>query len=107
MRARSAKFHEYIVGDVLAGIEGLTSRAMFGGYGLYKSGVIFGIIVGESLYFKVNASNRADYLKAGSAPFQYEGKKGKKITLSYWEVPIDVIEDRQDIEIWAEKAYKR
>ena len=33
-------FHEYVVGDVLGHIDGITSKRMFGGYSLYLDGVI-------------------------------------------------------------------
>jgi TfoX/Sxy family transcriptional regulator of competence genes len=38
------QYCEYVVHDVLGHIKGITARAMFGGYGLYLDGAIFGII---------------------------------------------------------------
>ena len=99
-------FLSYILDDAMNGIPGITARAMFGGYGLYKDGVIFGIIADDELYFKTGDSNQKDYTSAGSRPFTYEGKKGKKIALSYWEVPSDVLENREEIEVWINKAVK-
>ena len=40
-------FHEYVIGDVLGHISGITSRKMFGGYGIYLDGVIFAIITDD------------------------------------------------------------
>ena len=42
---KSNEFVEWVTGDLLAQMSGVTARAMFGGYGVYKDGVIFGIIV--------------------------------------------------------------
>ena len=32
---KDQSFHDYVVNDVLVGISGITSRAMFGGWGIY------------------------------------------------------------------------
>jgi DNA transformation protein and related proteins len=97
-------FFEYIRDDVMSGIDGITSRAMFGGWGFYKYGKIFGLIADGKLYFKVDDSNKAEYMSYGSKPFEYYGKKGKAITMSYWEVPSDILEDREELEEWIEKS---
>ena len=97
-------FVEYVVKDLLAEVRGVTSRAMFGGFGLYKDGVIFGIIVDDEVYFKVGDPNRKKYEKAGSRPFTYQNARGKDIAMSYWAVPADVLEDREAIALWAEES---
>ena len=50
-------------------------------------------------------SNRKDYEKAGSEPFTYEGAKRKLISLSYWQVPPHVMEDRETIVQWVDKFF--
>ena len=97
-------FHDYVVYDLMSHIEGITGRSMFGGYGLYKDGVVFGIIADDELYFKTDEKNLSDYKKAGSKPFCYENGKKKIVTMSYWEVPADVLEDREALEKWAEES---
>ena len=39
--------------DLVGGIAGVSSKPMFGGYGIYKDGVIFAIIADGALFFKV------------------------------------------------------
>lgn len=98
---------EYIVTDVLGHIEGVTARRMFGGYGLYLDGRIFGIITSDAdLYFKVDETNRATYEKVGSSPFIYDGWKSgkKKVTMPYWLVPEEIMEDRDKIERWVRQS---
>ncbi len=92
------------MGDVLAEVSGIRSRAMFGGYGLYRNGVIFGIIAESRLYFKVGETNQADYEARGMGPFTYATPKGKKYAMSYFQVPEEVMEDREEIERWVVKA---
>jgi len=104
-KSEKAQFLEYVVSEVLSGIDGISSRAMFGGYGIYKDSVIFAIIADEQLYFKVDESNRGDYEEYGSGPFVYSQGKHKSTTMSYWELPADIMEDRGEIAAWVNKSY--
>ncbi len=74
---------------------------MFGGYGLYLDGKIFGLIADEVLYFKTDGSNRPEYEARGSRPFTYETAKGRRVAMSYWEVPSEILEDVQLVAEWA------
>ena len=99
-------FVSYILYDAMAGIGSITARAMFGGHGLYKDGVIFGLIADDQLYFKTGESNQKYFEAAGSQPFTYEAKNKKRVAMSYWEVPSDVLENRDEIQLWINKAVK-
>ena len=94
---------DYII-DSLAPWGKVTSRRMFGGYGIYRFDLIFGIIIEDTFYLKVNDSNRADYESANSEPFSYDAK-GKRVSMSYWQVPAEVLEDSELLCEWARKAY--
>ena len=59
----------------------VTIRSMFGGAGLFRDGVMFGLIAYDTLYFKTGDANRADYEDAGMGPFTYEGKS-KPVAMS-------------------------
>jgi DNA transformation protein and related proteins len=86
-------FHDYLISDVFSGIDGITSRKMFGGFGFYRDGIFFALLFNDQLYFKVGEGNKKEYEDLGSQPFKYY-KKNKEITLSFWEVPVDVLEDK-------------
>lgn len=51
---RNNEFIEYIK-DILAPFGQITTRVMFGGYGIYKDRVIIGIIAESELYFKADS----------------------------------------------------
>jgi len=85
----------YIV-DKLSGIGDVSSRAMFGGYGIFNEGLMFALISDGVLYFKVDDSNREMYEKAGSGKFQHG--------ISYWEVPTEVFEDTAKLYEWANSS---
>ena len=99
-------FHEYVMGDVLGHIEGVTSRRMFGGYGIYLDGLIFAIITADGeLRFKANEITKVQYEERGGEQFIYTGHKNRKPTpMPYWTVPEAVMEDRELIEAWAREA---
>ncbi len=99
-------FIDYVIGDVLRLVPDLTSRAMFGGYGIYSRGTIFAIVVGDQLYFKVGEENRAEYEAAGGEPFTYERKDGGRSTMSYWSVPGEVMESPEMAAEWAQRAWE-
>ena len=89
--------------DQLRELPSLTHRAMFGGYGLYQGGTIFGIIHKGRLYFKVTPTTIALYKDHGMKPFRPNPKQTLK---SFYEVPVDIIEDSQHLAEWATQAYQ-
>ena len=97
-----ASFFEYIL-EQLADAKGLKTRAMFGGHGLYIGASFFGIVHKGSLYFRTDEASRPDYAKAGSRPFN---PKGKVELHRYYEVPAQVLEDSEELLVWAKRATK-
>lgn len=77
------------------------TRKMFGGYGLYISAKIFGIITSDQeLYFKAGNSKAGDFFsKYYSKQFSYD-KNGKIVRMSYWHVPSEVLEDSDTLLQW-------
>lgn len=94
---------DYLI-DVLTPWGRVSARKMFGGFGLYRDGLMFAIIIDDMPYFKVDDINRPDYEAAGSEPFSYEAK-GKRVTLSYWQVSAEALDVEATLREWAEKAY--
>jgi DNA transformation protein len=75
---------------------------MFGGIGLYLAGIIFALIGDDLLYFKVDDTNRDDYLAAEMEPFRPFGDSGP--TMQYYEVPESVLTDPEELRNWGLKA---
>lgn len=90
--------------ELLAPMGEVRSRAMFGGYGIYRGDHTIGIVVDNTLYFKADDQNRLAFEAVGSGPFVYE-MKGKPMTMSYYRAPDDAIDDRDQLCQWAESAY--
>ena len=100
----SDEFLEFVT-EQMRDFGSVAPRKMFGGAGLYHKNLFFGLVADDVLYLKIDDSNKKDYVQAGSRPFR--PYKNKPYTMSYYEVPIDVFEDRQTLTTWAERAFTR
>lgn len=91
--------------DLFADFSPVTTRAMFGGHGVYRDGVIIGIVIDDTLYLKVDGETRAAFEAQGCAPFVYEAK-GKSVPMSYWSVPEEALDSPQAFRPWAQRAWE-
>jgi len=87
-------------------------RRMFGSWGVYRGPLMFALASRDNvLYFKSGpalaeiAGTRKLNFFTYEKPDGKEGKK-KKVTLSYAEVPADVLDDAPAMHAWAEAAYQ-
>lgn len=93
-----------LVAELLSGLGPVGLRSMFGGAGVFYGGTMFGLIARDTLYFKVGEANREDFLAAGAEPFLYRGKNGREIALGYYALPEMLLEDPEELVLWARKA---
>ena len=90
--------------ELFADFGEISTRAMFGGHGVYHAGTIIGIVIDEGLYLKVDAQTRPAFEAAGCAPYVYTGQQAP-ITMSYWSVPEEALDSPQAMLPWARLAY--
>lgn len=103
-RHRQSAFADFVL-EQMAGVSGVGKRAMFGGFGIYRDGLMFALVADEGLYFKANDHLSEDFIALGLLPFAYQSK-GKTVTLKYYRAPESVFEDSDQMRHWAEKAYR-
>ena len=89
--------------EQLEGIGGLRSRRMFGGVGLYSGELFFGLIDDDTLFFKTDGSNSAEYIARGMPRFMPFPERPEAV-MAYYQVPADIIEDVEAIQDWARKS---
>src|ERR1700687_1932035 len=100
--AVTADFLSFVL-DQLAGLGSVIPRRMFGGVGLYHEERFFGLIAADTLYLKVDDSNRGDYEARGMGRFRpYPNKP--QLSMTYYEVPADTLEDAEECIAWARKS---
>lgn len=84
------------VAERLRPVGDVTSKSMFGGFGIFESGNMFAIVDSEArLYFKADASTKVRYEAAGSVQHK---------PMPYFEVPAGVAEDEASLIEWAAEA---
>ena len=102
--SKDTSFHDYVVNDLLADVLGVSSKAMFGGHGVYKNGKIFAIIVDGELYLKASENTKNFFAKHDSHQFTYSKKNGKTYRMNYWFVPEEIFENREKFAEWVDVA---
>ena len=97
---------EYLLNDAFSELDGVTVKNMFGGYGFYLDGRIFGFTIDDdTLVFKADDTTKAKFEERGSKQFIYEGHKNKgPVAMPYWSVPEEVIENRAELADWARQS---
>ncbi len=78
---------------------------MFGGYGIYHNGVMFGLVADDTLYLKADETTSKYFQSKGLGQFEYEKGK-KKVKMSYYLAPEEILDDPDQAKLWAQRAYK-
>ena len=99
--AVSQGFVDFVV-EQLEGCGPIVTKRMFGCVGIYSGDTFFAIIDNDILYLKADDTTRRDFERAGCAPFRpYGDERG---TMQYYEVPVSVLEDADELTKWGRKA---
>lgn len=100
--AVSESYLSYIL-DQLSEFGPIDAKKMFGGVGLFKEGLMFGKIGGDTFRLKVDDHNQKEYEEKGMKPFY---SASKKKGMPYWEVPAEILENKEQLSLWAQKSYE-
>ena len=92
----SPSFRTFVLEQLGRSVPGIRGRSMFGGVGIYA------LIADDTLYFKVDESNRAEFEARGMGPFRPHGEPGE--VMGYYHVPEELLDDAELLGRWAEQA---
>jgi len=81
----------------------LTTKKMFGGIGFFCDGLMFGMVGSGKFRLKVDEHNQQEYIDRGIEAFM---SSKKKKGMPYYEVPVDILEDKSALAEWATKSYE-
>ncbi|MEZ4411765.1 MAG: TfoX/Sxy family protein [Gemmatimonadales bacterium] len=98
----SPSFRTYVLEQLGRVAPAIRARSMFGGVGIYSADLFFALIDEDTVYFKVDDSNRAMFEARGMGPFEPYGPGGG--SMQYYTVPEDVLENPEELQEWVEAA---
>ena len=105
--AQSAALLDF-AGELFEALSRVQARRMFGGAGLFRDGVMFGLADDEVIYLKVDEAVKAEMRAAGSRAWIYMERKGPKAGVaqetSYWSLPEDALDDPEAACGWGARA---
>lgn len=90
--------------EQLAPLGPVTFRRMFGKTGVFHDGVMLGLISDDTLYLRVDDHNRETFKEAASLPPLNYRKGGRTIDLAYWPLPERLIDEPDELVVWARAA---
>ncbi|MEQ9304577.1 MAG: TfoX/Sxy family protein [Marinoscillum sp.] len=89
--------------DQLSEFGKIETKNMFGGIGIFKDGIMFAKIGGETFRLKVDETNQKQFEERGMKPFHSEKKKKG---MPYWEVPQDILDNKTELTKWASQSFQ-
>ena len=101
--AVSKSFLEYVLEQMSGSRREIAHKRMFGGMGIYCDERFVAVMDNDRLFLKVDDSNRDDFVREGSEAFDPYGDGTK--SMSYFEVPVRVLEDRDELATWLERSW--
>lgn len=101
----SSEFVAY-VRELLNPLGVMKEGRFFGGHAFKLDGNQFAMIMGNTLYFRVDDVSRPLYETHGMLPFSYATNRGRVLVKKYYGVPNDVLEDRDTLLRWAREAVR-
>jgi len=98
----SDSFRTFVLDQLGRAVPGIRARSMFGGVGIYAGELFFALLANDTLYLKVDDSNRPDFEARGMGPFLPYGDERDK--MQYYEMPADLLDDPEALRPWTEKS---
>jgi len=90
--------------DQLAPLGRIQMRRMFGKTGVFCNGLMLGMVTDDTFFVRVDDQNRALFKEARSAPPLNYQKKGATIDLAFWRVPERLLDEPDELLVWARAA---
>ena len=91
--------------EIFSEFGSIQPRRMFGGYGIFYKGLMFGLVADDSLYLKVDETISSFFTDRELEQFSYE-KQGKAFKMSYFMAPEEIFDDSEEAKIWAGRSYE-
>lgn len=82
--------------EKLSAIDGIASKKMFGGHGIFCKGKMFGIIDSKGTYFlKVDETLKTEFVSKGASQHS---------RMPYYSIPDEVFENNKELISWVQRS---
>jgi DNA transformation protein len=90
--------------DLFAPFGRIVVRRMFGGEGLFRDGLMFGLVDNDRIFLKTSEETRQAFIAEGCRPFTFQMKRGEAILTSYYALPDRLYDEPDELAEWARTA---
>ena len=97
------EFITYLL-ELLEPLGSVEAKSMFGGFGIYRQGLMFALVSEDTLYLKADDVSHGEFEEVGLPRFTYE-RRGKALSMSYYQAPPQAMDNAEALCGWAQKAY--
>ena len=91
--------------ELFAPLHGVSLRRMFGGIGVFKDRVMFGLVDDDILYLKADDATRPRFEAEDSEPWIYQGRHRANVSAAYWRIPERLFDETDEFVDWARTAF--
>ena len=98
------EFASYVA-ELMQSIGPVSARAMFGGYGIFLNGLMFGLIADSVLYLKADKETEKQFTAKELEQFTYS-REGRTIKMSFYQAPEEAMDNSAEMRSWAVLAYE-
>ena len=95
--------------DLFAQFGPVAVRRMFSGAGIFRDGLMFGLIIRDVIYLKADGI-AGDFEREACKPFTYTRGKASgrpsQHALPYWRLPERLYDDPDELAEWARRAFE-
>ena len=102
--AAKSEFVNYLM-ELLEPFEGVTSKSMFGGYGIFKEGLMFALVAEDTLYIKADDFNRFEFERLNLGPFIYT-RNNRSMPMQYFRIPDEALDNSDELIRWAQLGFE-
>ena len=90
--------------ELMVDFGSVNARRMFGGHGIFRDGLMFGLVADGEFYVKADDENRDQFVNSELSQFAYD-KAGKTVMMSYYALPESALEDADEILVWVRLGF--
>lgn len=96
-------FAEHVI-ELMNEFGEVTAKRMFGGYGIFREGLMFALIADGELFLKADSENQGEFEKRNLEPFTYQ-RKDREMQLSYFSCPDEAFQSPGTMAEWAARGW--